>query len=135
VLLQLVVPAHNDLLMAGLMVAGVSLGLDRHPLLGIAVCALAATVKLPAIIAVAFIAIVWIRTEAAWGGQIKRGFAAAGITVAVLALVTLHPRARPAGHHARHRSELDDREALERCRRGGELSHIPRRPAHAVLRG
>jgi hypothetical protein len=89
VLLQLVVPAHNDLLMAGLMVAGVSLSLDRHPLLGIAVCALAATVKLPAIIAVAFIAMAWIRVEARWGARVRRGLEAAGIAVGVLALVTL----------------------------------------------
>jgi hypothetical protein len=89
VLLQLVAPAHNDLLMVGLMVAGVSLALDNRPLLGIAVCALAATVKLPAIIAVAFIAMAWLRTEATWGGRGKRVVAAAGITIGVLALVTL----------------------------------------------
>ena len=40
--LQLVSNAHNDALMVGLMVAGVTLALTRRPLLGIAVCAVAA---------------------------------------------------------------------------------------------
>jgi hypothetical protein len=89
VLLQLVAPAHNDLLMAGVMVAGVCLGLERHPLLGVAVCALAATVKLPAIVGVAFIAMAWIRTEATWAGRGRRGLLAAATSVGVLALITL----------------------------------------------
>lgn len=89
ILLQLVAPAHNDLLMAGLMVAGVCLGLERHPLLGVVVCALAATVKLPAIIGVAFITMAWIRTEATWSGRVRRGVEAAATALGVLALVTL----------------------------------------------
>jgi alpha-1,6-mannosyltransferase len=89
VLLQLVVPAHNDLLMAGLMVAGVCLALERHALLGIALCALAATVKLPAIIAVAFIAVAWMRTEASWSERARRGLMAGGTAIGVLVLVTL----------------------------------------------
>ena len=55
VLLGLVAPAHNDLLMIGLLVAGVAFAIERRPLLGIAVCALAATVKLPAAVAIPFI--------------------------------------------------------------------------------
>jgi hypothetical protein len=89
VLLQLVAPAHNDLLMAGLMVGGVSLAADRHPLLGIAVCALAATIKLPAIVAVAFVAVVWVRAETAWRDRALRAAAAALVTVGVLGVVTL----------------------------------------------
>jgi alpha-1,6-mannosyltransferase len=89
VLLQLAAPAHNDLLMAGLMVAGVSLALDRRPLLGIALCALAATVKLPAIVAVGFVALVWIREEASWRQRGVRAAEAAGVTLLTLGLVTL----------------------------------------------
>ena len=54
---------HNDLLMAGLMVAGITLALERRPLLGILVCTVAATVKLPALAAAVFIAAAWIRSE------------------------------------------------------------------------
>lgn len=55
VVLQLVAAAHNDLLMIGLLVAGVSLALERRVLAGIALCALAATIKLPAAVAIPFI--------------------------------------------------------------------------------
>jgi alpha-1,6-mannosyltransferase len=62
VLLQLVSPAHNDALMVGLMVAGVVLALERRPLVGIALCTVAATVKVPAVAAIAFIVVAWART-------------------------------------------------------------------------
>lgn len=90
ILLQLVAPAHNDLLMVGLMAAGVSLALERHPLLGIVICALAATVKLPAIVAVAFIAVTWARGEEP-GRRVQaiRLAHSAAATLATLALVTL----------------------------------------------
>jgi len=55
VLLQLVAAGHNDALMAGLMVAGVTCALRARPLTGIACCALAATVKVPAGIAALFL--------------------------------------------------------------------------------
>jgi hypothetical protein len=88
-LLQLVAPAHNDLLMAGLMAAGVTLALERRPLMGITVCALATTVKLPAIAAVAFVALVWIRDEVSWRGRMIRAVQAAAAALATLAVVTL----------------------------------------------
>jgi Glycosyltransferase family 87 len=62
VLLELVAAGHNDALMIGLMVAGVTLALERHPLLGITACALAATIKIPAAIAAVFIAVAWARS-------------------------------------------------------------------------
>ena len=89
VLLQLVAPAHNDLLMVGLMVAGVSLAVDEHPLAGVALCALAATVKLPAIVAVAFVGLVWIRGRTSWRERLARTGRVMGATIAVLAAVTL----------------------------------------------
>ena len=66
VLLDLVAGAHNDLLMIGLVVAGVSLAIERRLLLGIAVCALAATIKLPALAAIPFMLVagerrLWVR--------------------------------------------------------------------------
>jgi hypothetical protein len=89
ILLQLVAPAHNDLLMAGLMAAGVCLALERHPLAGIAVCALAATVKLPAIVAVAFVAVTWARAESTWRGRALRLGQATGMALLTLTLVTV----------------------------------------------
>ena len=89
VLLQLVAPGHNDLLMIGVMVAGVTLVLEHRPLLGIALCALAATIKLPALAAVVFVAVAWLRAEPAWRARLGRGAKAAAVTVGVAAVVTI----------------------------------------------
>ena len=63
VLLELIGAGHNDALMAGLMVAGLALALERRPVLGIALCAAAATIKLPAAAAAVLIAVAWARSE------------------------------------------------------------------------
>ena len=88
ILFGLVVPAHNDLLMAGMLAAGAGYALRGRPLLGVALCALAATIKLPALVGVAFIAVAWGRSEQA---GVRRLLVArcAAVAVAVLALVTL----------------------------------------------
>lgn len=59
VLLGLVAAAHNDLLMIGLLVAGVTLAAERRTLPAIALCALAATIKLPAAAAIPFILVAY----------------------------------------------------------------------------
>ena len=59
VLLELVAGAHNDLLMIGLVVAGVTFAIERRLLLGIGLCALAATIKLPAAAAIPFILVAY----------------------------------------------------------------------------
>jgi hypothetical protein len=82
-LLYLVAGGHNDGLMVGLMAAGVVMALERRPLLGIALCALAATVKLPAAAAVVMIAICWWRAEPArW----RRILGAGGLAVSSVVL-------------------------------------------------
>jgi hypothetical protein len=63
VLLELIAAGHNDALMVGLLVAGVTLAVERRPLAGITLCALAATVKLPAAAGIVFIALAWWRAE------------------------------------------------------------------------
>jgi alpha-1,6-mannosyltransferase len=89
ILLQLVSPGHNDLLMAGLMVVGVTFALERRPLLGIVVCALAATIKLPALAAVLFIAVAWVRGQETSRERIVAAAEAVAATVATGAAVTL----------------------------------------------
>jgi hypothetical protein len=88
-LLQLVAPGHNDLLMAGVMVAGVTVALDGRPLLGIVVCTLAATIKLPAFAAVLFIAVAWIRTDSSWRARITTATKAVAAAIATAGAVTL----------------------------------------------
>jgi alpha-1,6-mannosyltransferase len=81
VLLELIGAGHNDALMAGLLVAGVALALERRPLLGIALCALAATVKFPAIAGAVFIALCW------WRAEPPRAARIIGLTAVVAAAV------------------------------------------------
>jgi hypothetical protein len=87
VLFQLVSPGHNDILMAGLMVLGIAAGL-RWPLVGIAICALAATIKVPAAAAAAFIAVAWAwDTEGNWN-RVRILALSAVVFAAVLAIVS-----------------------------------------------
>jgi hypothetical protein len=87
VLLVLLGGSHNDLLMLGLLVLACSLAARRHPLAGLACCALAAEVKAPAVVAAIFIGWAW------WGaGQgLRQRFAktllAVCLTVAVMAAI------------------------------------------------
>jgi alpha-1,6-mannosyltransferase len=89
VLLQLVAAGHNDLLMVGVMVVGVTLALEGRPLWAVATCTLAATIKVPAIAAVAFVAFAWARAEPDWPTRIARAAKAIAVSIAVGAAVTL----------------------------------------------
>ena len=89
VTLELIAAGHNDLLMAGLLVAGVAYALDGRPLLGVAICALAATVKVPALAGAAFITVAWGREELGRAAQVRFMATAALLALAVLAAVTL----------------------------------------------
>jgi hypothetical protein len=89
VLLELVAAGHNDALMIGLMVAGVTLALERHPLLGIAVCALAATIKVPAAIGAVFIAVAWARALPTSSARVRFLATGALTAVGVMAVVSL----------------------------------------------
>ncbi|HEY6399338.1 MAG TPA: polyprenol phosphomannose-dependent alpha 1,6 mannosyltransferase MptB, partial [Solirubrobacteraceae bacterium] len=89
VLLQLIVPAHNDALMVGLMVAGVTLAVQGRPEVGIALCSLAATVKLPAAVAVVFIAAVWARSMRNRSDAARVLARSAAVAVAVVVAVSV----------------------------------------------
>jgi hypothetical protein len=82
-LLYLVAGGHNDALMIGLTAAGVLMAVERRPLLGIILCSLAATVKLPAAAAVVMIGICWWRSEP---GHRRRILGLGGGSVAVVVL-------------------------------------------------
>jgi hypothetical protein len=89
ILLQLVAPAHNDLLMAGVMLAGVTLAVEERPLLGIFVCTLAAAVKLPALAAALFIGVTWVRGQEDARARLICAVQAAVVALATAAAVTL----------------------------------------------
>ena len=89
VLLQLVAPAHNDALMVGLMALGVTVALERSPVLGIAICAVAATIKIPAAAAAVFIAVVWMRETSGTGNRVRVLAQAVAAFAAVIAAVSI----------------------------------------------
>lgn len=88
-LLSLVAAGHNDALMAGIMVAGVTLAMQRRPLLGIALCALAATVKLPGAAGVVFIGVAWARDQYGPTRKVRALTVSAAVATAVFTGVTL----------------------------------------------
>jgi hypothetical protein len=83
-LFSFVSSGHNDALMAGLLVAGVTLALEGRLLWGLALCALAATVKLPAAAAVIFLLVNYVvGTDIAKRWRV----AAEGVAISLLVFV------------------------------------------------
>jgi alpha-1,6-mannosyltransferase len=61
VIIHLMGGVHNEMLMVGLMAAGIALTMERHPVVGVALVAMAAAVKATAAIALPFLVWVWLR--------------------------------------------------------------------------
>lgn len=61
VIIHLMGGAHNEMLMVGLMMAGIALTLERHPVWGVSVIAVAVAVKATAGLALPFMVWVWMR--------------------------------------------------------------------------
>lgn len=90
-LLGLISPGHNDALVAGLVLGAVALLLRGRPALAVVVCALAAAVKAPALVATAFVAWQWASQESSWRGRGRVLALTGAITLAaleVLAVIT-----------------------------------------------
>jgi alpha-1,6-mannosyltransferase len=83
-LLALVGGAHNDAIMVGLVLAGVTAARSRHPVWGVVLCALAASIKVPAAMGIVYIAWDWAGPAADWRGRARTGLRSALITVAVM---------------------------------------------------
>jgi hypothetical protein len=88
-LLALVGGAHNDALMVGLLLAGVTAARSRHPVWGIVLCALAAAIKVPAAIGIVYIAWDWAGPDAEWRARARMLVRAGLITVAVMGALSL----------------------------------------------
>lgn len=72
VLLVLLGGAHNDALMLGLLVAGCAAARRNHILIGLVLCALAAEVKVPALIGALFIGWWWSEGASSWRQRAPR---------------------------------------------------------------
>jgi hypothetical protein len=89
VLLDLLAGAHNDALMLGLLVAACALARRHHIAAAVVVCALASSIKLPALIGVLFIGWFWARAGAPLSARLARSGAALAITGGLLAVIGL----------------------------------------------
>ncbi len=88
VLITLVDGAHNDALMAALLVWGVVLALRRHLVWAVVVCSCAAAVKAPAALGLVFIAWTWLGSRASLRERLRPIGLSLGVTAVVFALWT-----------------------------------------------
>ncbi len=87
VLLHLVSGAHNESLMLAFLVGGVAVGRRPHlRLLGIGLCAFAASIKMPAFLGVAFVAWPWIIDSSSFFVRARRALVVAFEAFTVIAL-------------------------------------------------
>ncbi len=100
VLVHLIGDAHNDALMIGLMMAGLTLAIERRPAAGAVMVTLAALVKAPAGLALIFIVPLWAAQLTGRARLVRAALAAGGIGIAT---VVGDDRA------GRHRVRLDRR--------------------------
>ena len=88
-LLALVGGAHNDSIMVGLLLAGITAARSFHPVWGIALCALAASIKVPAAIGIVYVAWDWAGPFADWRRRAHMFVRAGLVTVAVMGFLSL----------------------------------------------
>ncbi len=90
VVLTLVGAAHNDAVMVGLLLAGITAARYRHPVWGVALCALAAAVKVPAALGVVYVGWEWLGTGIPWRQRVRplitAGLLSGGIMLALSAV-------------------------------------------------
>lgn len=70
VLMHFVAGAHNDALMVGLMVAGMHLAVQRHPVWSVALISMAGAVKPIALLVLPFVGLLWAGVTAGWPARI-----------------------------------------------------------------
>ena len=88
VLLHLVGGAHNDALMIGLLVAGLAVARRGRPVLGIVLCALAALVKVPAVVGIVYIGWDWLGPGVPWRQRVRPLITACLIGVGLMAALS-----------------------------------------------
>jgi hypothetical protein len=87
-LLALIGGAHNDAIMVGLLVAGVTAAKYRHPVVGIVLCTLAAAIKVPAAIGIVYVAWDWTGPDVELRQRVKPLVKGGLIAVAVMAVLS-----------------------------------------------
>ncbi|MGP0031806.1 MAG: polyprenol phosphomannose-dependent alpha 1,6 mannosyltransferase MptB [Acidimicrobiales bacterium] len=88
-LLALIGGMHNDAIMVGLLVAGITAAKTRHPVWGIVLCTLAAAIKVPAAMGIIYVAWEWAGPETSWRERVRPLVKAALVALAVMVALTL----------------------------------------------
>ena len=88
VLLHLVAGAHNDALMLGFLLAGLSVARDGRRGLGVLLCTIGAMVKVPAFIGVVYIGWEWLGDDVPLRTRIRPTLMASAMAVAAMAAVS-----------------------------------------------
>jgi hypothetical protein len=88
VLLHLIAGAHNDALMLGFLVAGLSVARDGRRALGVLLCTIGAMVKIPAFIGVVYIGWGWFGDDLSWRSRIRPTLTATAVAAAAMAAVS-----------------------------------------------
>ena len=89
VLLTLVGSGHNDAIMVGLLLCGVTAAKYKHPVWAVVLCALAAAIKAPAGLGVLYIGWEWLGTGVPWRHRVRPVLTAALIALGVLAFFSI----------------------------------------------
>ncbi len=89
VLLTLIGGAHNDAIMAGLLVVGIALAVKRRPYWALLFCSLATAIKAPAAIGLAYVAWTWLGARATLRQRVKPILIAGVVAGATLGVSTL----------------------------------------------
>jgi hypothetical protein len=87
-LLALIGGVHNDAIMVGLFVAGVTAAKTRHPIWGVVLCTLAAAIKVPAAMGIVYVAWEWSGPGLPWRQRVRPMVKVALITLAVMVVLT-----------------------------------------------
>ena len=89
VLLTLVGGAHNDAIMVGLLVAGLTAAKYRHPVIGVLLCTLAAAIKVPAALGILYVGWEWLGSGLPIRQRIRPVVTAGLLASAVMAFFSL----------------------------------------------
>lgn len=89
VLLSLIGSAHNDAIMVGLLVAGVTAAKYKHPAWGVVLCALATAIKAPAALGVVYVAWTWTGADLDWRQRVRPLLIAGIISLGIMEYLAL----------------------------------------------
>jgi hypothetical protein len=87
-LLALIGGAHNDAIMVGLLLAGITAAKYRHPVVGIVLCTLATAIKVPAAIGIVYVAWDWAGPGVEWRQRVRPLAKGGAISLAVMAFLS-----------------------------------------------